>query len=94
MLTPDPADLALINNVLGVSTQFDISSQNDPHPQMRRSIDFGAIDRGMAVAEKWYAAAADGIVAGTNGYSAQGILAHVRYVAQQAEPYRPKVKRA
>lgn len=94
MLTPEPADLALINNVLGVSVQFDITSQNDPSPQRRRAIDFDAIDRALAVAEKWYAAGNDQVVAGTQGQSARGILAHVRHVAAQAEPHRPKARRA
>lgn len=91
----DGADLAAVNAALSPSTQYCIESMTHPDPKQRRGIDFDAIDKGMAAAERLVASQGpDTILGAMQGNSPAGLLAYVRNIAEAAAPFRPKVRRS
>jgi hypothetical protein len=92
----DATDLAAVNNLTrSWSIQDCIASQAHRNPDRRRDIDFGAIDRGLAAAERLVAVhGPDTILPGTWRETAAGLLIKIRDIAASAAPYRPKVRRA
>lgn len=95
MPTPDPGDLVLIGNVIGIATENAILSRQHTDARFWRDIPHGEIDRAVEAADRLVdTLGPDTLVPGMAGQSAAGLRIKVRYIANLAEPYRPKAKRA
>jgi len=98
MTTINGDDLATINAALSPAMQGCIGSMESADLRQRRGIDFDLLARAEAAAGRLVAThGADNPLAipGTlAGLTPAGLLAQVRDVAAQAEPHRPKARRA
>jgi hypothetical protein len=96
--TIDGSDLAAINAVLSGAMQDNIALADHADPKVRRGIDFDLLARAEAAAQRLVEANGPdrplGIPGTLAGVTPAFLLAQVRSVAAQAEPHRPKARRA
>ena len=91
----NPADLATINAALSHSVQVAIESMAHPDPKFRRGVDFALLDRAAAAVERLAGTIGpDTAVPGRPWDTPAGLRAALRDVLANAEPYRPKARRA